>query len=340
MHVIFLRVTVVVLIIVCLILAIDKTRLGLRMGNVSVQIAEKTKIILKNEEAHKKEIAQFKKLLKEKEQRFHLAMYSDFDDGTLTPPRYVQLPPAESKLEKRARQLAVNLRKSSPEELVEAIRNDLKTNPVKNEFYLSEETDLVTFPAAALMEETARQAGMSAVTRITWDLQTFRVGVRTTVSREGAFSVVADLTEEVNGDVIQNRQGSVTFPFRYDGTTVSQEHVFLPSGKWVPVGGCYIHAYHLSGIRDFQLDYELPEHILETKYRLRVFPLNGCHSATGVLNENVFSFRIKPDQTGNALFLVIADVPFFPISVTGLDRPAAAIPVEAEPASLPADSAE
>ena len=99
MHVIFLRVTVVVLIIACLILAIDKTRLGLRMGNVSVQIAEKTKIILKNEEAHKKEIAQFKKLLKEKEQRFHLAMYSDFDDGTLTPPRYVQLPPAESKLE-------------------------------------------------------------------------------------------------------------------------------------------------------------------------------------------------------------------------------------------------
>lgn len=339
MELTFLRISCVLLIVACCILAVDKSTTGYKLQNVTSRIAEKTAIIEENEKRFKKEMETLQNVAEERERRLYFRMPEDYTGKT-------QLKSAEQKLfprsreAKAAKQLVREIHTTVPDQLIhDVLRADeadmekkQKKNSIVKDCLIHPETGLVTYPPAAVLEEVARKNDMQASTSFVWDMKNFRLGCVTTVippakmlNRHAAHH---DWTAPVQMDVIQNSKGNVVFPFSALDTHKKREISFLPIKSGVPLGGIYVHYYRITGRHGFQLDYELPATVADEDFQagIKLFPL-VCGSASAVKHNRIQSFRIQP-KNGEMTFLVVAERPFFPVSVTGMtlyrETPAAA----------------
>lgn len=327
MELTFLRISCVLLIIACFILAVDKSATGYKLHNVASRVAEKTEIIEENEKRFKKEISTMQSVANERERRMYFRTSEDYSEKTALFPAEQKLLP-RSPEEKLAKQLLKQIQTDVPEQLIrdvvkaDDVENDRKKISVAKYCVIHPETGVITYPPAAVLEEVARKNGMTANTSFVWDMKNFRLGCVTTVippkKSTNRHAAHHDWTSPVTINVIQNSKGNVVFPFSATDTHKEREITFLPVKSGVPLGGLYVHYYRLTGRHGFQLDYELPAHAADEDFQagIKLFPL-VCGSASTVQHGKMRSFRIEPVK-GEMAFLIVAERAFFPVSVTGM----------------------
>ena len=326
MELTFLRISCILLIVACCILAVDKSTTGYKFQNVASRIAEKTEIIKENEKRYQQELAAAQAVSMEKERRLYLRTPEDYSEQT-------GLKPAEQKLlprNKNNKLLKQLIHESDPTQDPEKlIKESVKLPTVKpvsvaNDCVIHPETGLVTYPPAAMLEEMARKNGLNPSTSFAWDMKNFRLGCVTNIHPSkklpGNYAAAhCEWTLPVSHPhVVQSGKDSVIFPFTAADTQNSREITFLPAKSGVPLGGIYVHYFRLTGNNGFQLDYELPAAVAEDDFRagIKLFPL-VCGVVTTVQHNRVKSFRIMP-KNGEMTFLIVAERAFFPVSVTGM----------------------
>ena len=326
MELTFLRISCILLIVACCILAVDKSTTGYKFQNVASRIAEKTEIIKENEKRYQQELAAAQAVSMEKERRLYLRTPEDYSEQT-------GLKPAEQKLlprNKNNKLLKQLIHESDPTQDPEKlIKESVKLPAVKpvsvaNDCVIHPETGLVTYPPAAMPEEMARKNGLNPSTSFAWDMKNFRLSCVTNIHPSkklpGNYAAAhCEWTLPVSHPhVVQSGKDSVFFPFSAADTQNTREITFLPAKSGVPLGGIYVHYFRLTGNNCFQLDYELPAAAAEEDFRagIKLFPL-VCGVVTTVQHNRVRSFRVMP-KNGEMTFLIVAERAFFPVSVTGM----------------------
>lgn len=323
MELTFLRISCILLIVACAILAVDKSATGYKMQNVASRIAEKTEIIKENEKRYKADLAALQAVAAEKERRIYFRTPEDHSDKTKLPQREQKLIP-RTREAKQAKQLVRQVHTQDPAKLIKDTTGlwTEKKQSVVNDCVIHPETGLVTYPPAAVLEEVARKNALKAATSFVWDMKNFRLGCVTNIKSAGKLAkrpaAHHKWTLPVHPDVVQSENSSVIFPFAAADTHKKREITFLPAKSGVPVGGVYVHYFRLTGEHGFQLDYELPAEAADDDFRagIKLFPL-VCGHVSMVQNNRVRSFRFMP-KNGEMTFLVVAERAFFPVSITGM----------------------
>ena len=221
---------------------------------------------------------------------------------------------------------ADTLKNPTPAEFKEAAEKTLEALlSTPRELVLDPNAGYVVDPVAAIVETAAKAAGLSASTTIFWDLQNkaFRSEVAVSDPAKKAKDAVVSVNSSKRSFSIEALQRSaMTTVFLFKRDVFNNKPIDLVSREApIPVGGLYVHYFRVYSKGPWVLEYVFPEGVEPESVNMNILPFTPGLDIASTVTGRI----MKIQSTGNegkdgnnweADFLVIADKPFFPESLS------------------------
>jgi len=232
---------------------------------------------------------------------------------------FEQTPCSESEAA-TAVELADSLKDPTPAEFKEAAEKTLEPLLASShELVLDADSGYVVDPVAAIVETAAKTAGLAASTTVFWD--TSRKAFRSEVTVSDPAKKAKDAVVAIGGNklfqnsVFQLSPKTTVFPF-VDLSLFSRSGIDLfTRSASIPVGGLYVHYFRVYSKGPWILEYVFPENLEPESVNMNLLQLTYGSSITSTVMGRTFTFHVNVENL-DAGFLVIADRPFFPDSVS------------------------
>ena len=172
MNSLFQKISIFILIAVCVILVVDKTRQSLHLNGVATRIAEKTAELERTKTEFTVVREKLQNEIRERDDRFRLLPRRTTEKKGVPQPadpqdsEFLQMSAALSKNAASPGQLLWSFKKIAEEKHL--LPDTFRIDPV---------TGLVVSRAASLLSSAAKSAGMDVNTSLIWDMRDFHCGL-------------------------------------------------------------------------------------------------------------------------------------------------------------------
>lgn len=312
---------IVILAILCILLGVERVRMGLNMGMLSSQIREKTIKLEDMERRRDQDAKTFDDMLARMNRRFHVL--SDQDVALQEIP-FDQKPSSPDDLA-LAKKIADGMTEISQASLLGA-QNEIRKTLGDDSLAVSP-SGIFTSRHTAAFEEVCRLKKLSFRTKLNWDMDRWKAAFHTETEvvvpdkdpkkPSMRFSVSNGQRRVAAHHVSQASARNVVFPFTvYPSTENRRNHLLFGASANIPLGGSYAHYYTGCDFSDsWDLIYDLPTDRLPEDYALRALPLLPDTEITSTIAGNSQTFHVASKGKDFA-FLIVADYGFLPVSVS------------------------
>ncbi len=311
---------IVILAILCILLGLERVRMGWNMGALSMQIREKTLKMKEIEYRRDQDAKTFDDMFARMNRRFHII--SDQDVAIQETPFEQKPSPEDAAL---AQKIANGMTNISQASLLGAF-NEIRKELGNDQFFVSP-SGVFTSRHTAIFEEICRIKKLPFRTKLYWDMDRWKTSFHTgteIVLRDADPTKPASRFTVSNGQrrvasyhVTQSSARNVVFPFiAYPSTENRRNHLLFDASANIPLGGAYAHYYTGCDFSEsWDLIYTLPADRLPEDYALRALPLLPDTEISSTIAGNTQTFHISSKGKDFA-FLIVADCAFLPVAVS------------------------
>lgn len=311
---------IVILAILCILLGVERVRMGWIMGSLSTQIREKTLKMEEMEHRRDQDAKTFDDMFARMNRRFHIV--SDQDVAIQETP-FEQKPSAADVAV--ARKIADGMTDISQASLLGAF-NEIRKTLGDDQLFVSP-SGVFTSRHTAVFEEICRIKKLPFRTKLHWDMDRWKASFHTETEivlqdkdpnkPATRFSVSNGQRRVSSHHVTQSSARNAVFPFTvYPSTENRRNHLLFDASANIPLGGAYAHYYTGCDFADsWDLVYTLPADRLPEDYALRALPLLPDTEIASTIAGNAQTFHISSKGKDFA-FLIVADTGFLPVAVS------------------------